>query len=108
MSCSFGWHFLGSDRLGQRPYDGGEYRVWVQGDRIVSASIAGPGWYFFGLLEERGRWGPFASWLEREHPADVAAMIDVGEEDDFHWPVWTDESYALWATYVDEWVASQQ
>ena len=39
----------------------------------------------------------------REHANDVPAMVRTGS-----WPVWTEQSYALWAKYLDERIASQQ
>ena len=107
VTCQFDWHFLGSDRLGQPPYEG-DFSVWVRGGRIVSASTS-LGWYLFGLSPDLdlGMWGRFASWLEREHPDAFAAMIVVGEDGIIDKPVYTDESRALWAKYVDEWVAAQ-
>ena len=61
---------------------GGDFSVWVRGGRIVGASTSMI-WYLFGLRQDAdlGLWRPFVSWLEREHPDDVAAMIVLGEED---------------------------
>lgn len=57
-------------------------------------------------------WPPFVSWLEREHPDDVTAMIvtggDAAPSAEHQTPVYTDESLALWDKYFVEWVASQQ
>jgi hypothetical protein len=62
----------------------------------------------FGLFEHTGRWGPFASWLEHEHPDDVGAMFAKDESGNGNvWPTFTDAALPLWNRYVDEWVASQ-
>ncbi len=61
------------------------------------------GWNLGGLREEMESWGPFTTWLEREHP-DEAAMIATRDRT----PTYTAASLALWAKYVDEWNASQQ
>jgi hypothetical protein len=114
VTCDFDWHFLGSDRLGQPPYEG-QYEFLVRDDGRIQSASTSLSWYFFGLRQDSdlgmdpGRWRDFVSWLQREHPADVPAMITVGEDDGlFSSALYTDESLALWAEYVDEWVASQQ
>jgi len=114
VTCQFDWHFLGSDHLGQVPR-GGDFSVMVRGGRIEGASTS-MDWPVFGLRQDvhgdHPMLRPFVSWLEREHPDDVPAMIVVGGEGApsaaFQTPSYTDESRALWAKYVDEWVASQQ
>jgi hypothetical protein len=114
VTCQFDWHHLGSDQLGWLPR-GGEFSVRVRDGRIEGASPS-MDWPVFGLRQdEHGdhpMWPPFRSWLEREHPDDLPAMILVGGSGApsaaFQAPVYTDESLALWDRYVDDWVASQQ
>jgi hypothetical protein len=112
IRCPFDWHFLGADQLGQPPHEG-DFSVRVRGGRVEGASTS-MDWSWAGLrrdaLGDLPMWRPFVSWLEREHPDDVPAMIDVGEAVSarFEAPTYTRGSRALWAKYVDEWVTSQQ
>jgi len=114
VRCPFDWHHLGSDQLGWVPR-GGEFSVRVRGGRIEGASTS-LDWPVTGLRQDKHgdhpMWRPFLSWLEREHPDDLSAMIVVGGEGApsaaFQAPTYTDESRALWAKYVSEWVTSQQ
>lgn len=112
VTCRFDWHFLGSDDLGQVSR-AGSFSVRVRGGRIEGASTS-MDWSTFGLRRDAHgdlpMWRPFVSWLEREHPDDVAAMIAKGVccSAEHESPIYTDESRALWNKYVDEWVVSQQ
>ncbi len=112
VTCQFDWHHLGSDQLGWLPR-GGELSVRVRDGRITGASTS-LDWPVFGLRRDEHSdhpmWRPFASWLEREHPDDVSAMIAKGVccSAEHESPIYTDESLDLWAKYVGEWVASQQ
>ena len=113
VTCPYDWHFLGSDHLGQPPRRGDFIRVELRGGRIVLATTA-LDWTWAGLRRDVNGDHPmfplFVSWLEREHPDDVPAMIVTGEvvSAEYQRPAYTEESIALWAKYVDEWVASQQ
>lgn len=112
VTCQFDWHFLGSDRLGWAPR-ASHLSVQVRGGRIEGASTS-MDWGWAGLRRDAygdlPMWRPFVSWLEREHPYDVPAMIAKGEccSAEHETPIYTDESLALWAKYVDDWVASQK
>jgi hypothetical protein len=112
VKCQFDWHFLGSDDLGQVPRVA-EFSLGLRGGRIQSASTS-MDWSTFGLRRDAHgdlpMWRPFVSWLEREHPDDVEAMIAKGVccSAEHESPIYTDKSRALWAKYVDEWVESQQ
>lgn len=112
VTCQFDWHHLGSDQLGWLPR-GGKFSVRVRDGRIESASTS-MDWEWAGLRRDAHgdlpMWRPFVSWLEREHPDDVSAMIAKGVccSAEHESPIYTDESLDLWAKYVDEWVASQQ
>lgn len=112
VTCQFDWHFLGSDRLGWAPR-AGDFSLQVGGGRIEGASTS-MDWEWAGLRRDAHgdlpMWRPFVSWLEREHPDDVSAMIAKGVccSAEHESPIYTDESLDLWAKYVDEWVASQQ
>jgi len=108
VTCSFDWHFLGSDRLGQRPKHG-ELAIFVRNGLIVEARNS-IGWKHLGVRHV-GLWERFDRWLEREHHADAAEMIVEEGNGGFAYraPIWTPgASYALWSKYVDEWVASQR
>jgi hypothetical protein len=110
VRCEFDWHVLGSDRLGQHSYEGGELGVFVRGGRIVGANLREPGWDLWGLRGDV--WGQFASfdsWLEREHPGDAVQMLLPHDKNNpARVPIYTDASLVLWDRYVDEWVASQR
>jgi hypothetical protein len=106
VDCRIDFDMLGSDSLGRGPYSE-VITFLIEGEQIVGAS--GLNWYIFGLTTDP-RTDGFVTWLKREHPDVVPDLLErfgQGQGAQYR-PVWTDDSYALWAKYVDQWVESQQ
>lgn len=97
--------------LGDAPYTGA-IEVDVANGRIVSANDnAAMGWYVWGFRDVRGgTTEKFKSWLLANHRADLPVMVQERDavEAGFWAPIWTKESYRLWARYVNEYVHMRQ
>ncbi len=67
--CRFDFNGLRSDEIGRGPFSGSEYLLEVQDGEIVSASVSTDVTNFSPQM-----WEPFAKWLSKTYPDDVAVM----------------------------------
>lgn len=69
VRCDFSFDFLGSDRLGLGPYDGGAFDITVRDGRVLQVLKV---WAFDRFSREM--WEPFAEWVTEAHPRDAGRM----------------------------------
>jgi hypothetical protein len=69
LRCTYDFHSLRSDEIGRGPYSGSYFDLLVRDGEIVRASS-------YMEIEKFGpqMWDPFARWVSRNYPEDVAVM----------------------------------
>jgi hypothetical protein len=96
LSCTFDFHLLRSDEIGRGPFSGSSFLLTVRDEEIVRASVS------FGIQEFSPQmWEPFASWVSKTHPEDVAVMYEDESQSGVRL---TKESSRLWERYTREYV----
>lgn len=97
MRCPYDFHALGSEQLGRGPFAGSYFELIVRDGEIVRVGSYMEAERFGPLM-----WAPFARWVSRNHPDDVAVMYT--DESQTLERV-TDESIRLWERHVRAFVA---
>ena len=99
VNCDFDLQAVRSDEIGLGPYTGNYWRLTVRDGKIVSAqqTIALNTTRFSHQV-----WGPFASWVDINHPDDVSTMFTDPEKITQHL---TEDSNRLWEQRSAEYVA---
>ena len=98
VRCTYDYHALRSDEMGLGPFSGSWYDFTVEEGRIVQAT----GHLVFMENDFSAQvWEPFADWLRRTYPDDVAIMYI-----DFSQSMYrlSDESIGLWEQRSREYV----
>jgi hypothetical protein len=96
LRCTFDFHLLRSDEIGRGPFSGSAFLLTVHDGRIVRASVS------FGIQEFSPQmWEPFASWVSKTHPEDVAVMYEDESQSGVRL---TKESSRLWERHTREYV----
>ena len=94
VSCTSDYHNFRSDEVGRGPFSGVSFDLTVRDGEIVRARKE------FGIEEFSPQmWEPFASWVSKAYPEDVAVMYegDSGVR-------LTEESIRLWERHTREYV----
>jgi hypothetical protein len=96
LRCTFDFHLLRSDEIGRGPFSGSSFLLTVHDGEIVRASVS------FGIQEFSPQmWEPFASWVSKTHPEDVAVMYEDESQTGVRL---TKESSRLWERHTREYV----
>jgi hypothetical protein len=96
LRCTFDFHLFRSDEIGRGPFSGSSFLLTVRDGEIVRASVS------FGIQEFSPQmWEPFATWVSKTHPEDVAVMY---EDDSQSGVRLTKESSRLWERYTRDYV----
>jgi len=98
--CPYVFDGLGSDELGNGPYDGSAYLIRVRDGLVVSASdqfVYSTNGY---SLET---WEPFTAWVTENHPRDVDVMYTDGGATQST----TARSIALWHRHLIQYLAAK-
>lgn len=96
LRCTFDFHLFGSDEIGRGPFSGSSFLLTVRDGKIVRASVS------FGIQEFSPQmWEPFASWVSKTHPEDVAVMYEDESQSGVRL---TKESIRLWERYTRDYV----
>jgi hypothetical protein len=96
LRCTFDFHLFGSDEIGRGPFSGSSFLLTVRDGEIVRASVS------FGIQEFSPQmWEPFASWVSKTHPEDVAVMYEDESQSGVRL---TKESIRLWERYTRDYV----
>ncbi|HUF60036.1 MAG TPA: hypothetical protein VMR89_11255 [Actinomycetota bacterium] len=96
LRCSYDLHWLRSDEIGRGPFSGSYFDLIVRGGEIAHVATH---WD----TGEVGRqiWEPFARWVSRNHPEDVAVMY---QDETQSLERFTEESIRLWERYTRDYV----
>jgi hypothetical protein len=98
VHCTFDFHALRSERVGRGPFRGSSFDLVVRDGRIVRAT---QNWNI-GTFSPQV-WEPFARWLSKAHPEDVAVTYqDPGQSNVTLSP----ESIARWKVDTREYAAA--
>ncbi len=94
VTCEYDAHGLGSDQIGEGPFDGSVFRLVITDGLVVSSDMG------FNFNEFHGAmWSPFQTWIRESHPDDFAVLyVDEGLSRQ------TDEAIALWEQRVADYV----
>jgi hypothetical protein len=96
IRCTFDFHLLRSDEIGRGPFSGSDFVLTVHEGKIVRADVS------FGIQEFSPQmWEPFASWVSKTHPEDVAVMYEDESQSGVRL---TKESIRLWERHSREYV----
>jgi hypothetical protein len=88
LRCTFDFHLLRSDEIGRGPFSGSAFLLTVHDGKIVRASSS------FGIQDFSPQmWEPFARWVSKTHPEDVAVMYEDESQSGVRL---TEESIRLW------------
>lgn len=96
LRCPFHFHAIRSDEIGRGPFSGSYFDLMVRDGKVAQVEQQ---W----AIEEFGpqMWEPFAKWVSKAHPRDVAVMyIDEGQSN----VRLTRESIRLWGLRTQEYV----
>ena len=96
VHCTFDYQNLRSDELGVGPFSGGSFDITVRDGTIVRVS----GRLAIGKFSPQV-WEPFAAWVSKAYPKDVAVMYTDGTLSD--WRL-TEQSIRLWERHTKEYV----
>ena len=103
VSCPNEWHQLRSDELGLGPWGDHAYNITVREGKVVGLETIGSMNFSDPNGFSKQMWEPFAAWVARTHPDDVAIMYeDVSQTG---WRV-TEESIPVWEQRTREYVAA--
>ena len=92
LRCTYDFHWLRSDEIGRGPYGGSYVDLIVAEGEIVHASL------HFEIGEVGPQmWAPFADWVARTHPDDVAVMY---EDETQSLERFTEASIRLWERHT--------
>ena len=97
VRCTFAFHALRSDEMGEGPYGGSSFELVVREAGIVHASQHWQTSRFSPQI-----WEPFARWVARTHPKDAAVMYRDGG---YATARLTAESIRLWEHRTRDYVA---
>jgi hypothetical protein len=96
LRCTFDFHLLRSDEIGRGPFSGSSFLLTVDDGEIVRASVS------YGIQEFSPQmWEPFARWVSKTHPQDVALMYEDESQSGVRL---TKESSRLWEQHTREYV----
>ena len=96
VSCTFGYHNLGSDEIARGPFGGSSFFLTVRDGEIVQARMDFETGEFSGQM-----WEPFAAWVSTAYPKDAAVMYGDATYSGMRL---TEESIELWARHTREYV----
>lgn len=94
VTCAYDAHGLGSDQIGEGPFDGSAFRLVITDGLVVSSDMGFNFNKFHGAM-----WSPFQTWIRENHPDDFAVLyVHSGLSRQ------TDEAIALWEQRVADYV----
>ena len=96
VRCPFDFHAIRSDEIGRGPFSGSYFELIIRDGKILYLT---QNWG----IEQFGpqMWDPFARWVSKRHPKDVAVMYsDEGQTN----VTLTEESIRLWELRTREYV----
>jgi hypothetical protein len=96
LRCMFDFHLLRSDEIGRGPFSGSSFLLTVRDGEIVQAVKN----FAIGEFSPQ-MWEPFANWVSKTHPKDVAVMYDDESQTGVRL---TEESIRLWEKRSREYV----
>jgi hypothetical protein len=96
LRCTFDYHLLRSDEIGLGPFSGSSFLLTVRDGEIVGASKT---WAIAEFSPQM--WEPFASWVSKTHPEDVAVMYEDESQSGVRL---SSESSRLWERHTREYV----
>jgi hypothetical protein len=95
VHCTYDFHGIRSDEIGRGPYSGSYIDLTVRDGQIVQA------WpYLEDAKFSPQMWEPFAVWVSKNYPEDVAVMYKPNYTD----YRLTEESIRLWGQHSREYV----
>jgi hypothetical protein len=94
VNCDYQAHGLGSDRIGEGPFDGHKFRLVIADGLVVSSDMGFDFSEFSGAM-----WYPLQEWIQENHAQDYPVLyVHEGLSRQ------TDEAIALWGERVDDYV----
>ncbi|HWL91799.1 MAG TPA: hypothetical protein VNP90_10600 [Actinomycetota bacterium] len=96
LRCSYDLHWLRSDEIGLGPFSENYLDLIVRGEEIAHVDI-----HLDNRKVGRQIWEPFARWVSRNHPEDVAVMY---QDETQSLERVTEESIRLWDRYTRDYV----
>lgn len=96
VSCPYRFHALRSSEIGRGPFGGSSFELVVRDGEILRLSQDWETEKFSPQV-----WDPFADWVSRAHPKDVAVMYEDAGQSGVRL---TEESIRLWELRTREYV----